>query len=535
MIRACIKIYFPYFISVLLFFCFLFYFNKMDVFPFFLGESFCIYATLLYFEKRIIRGIIWSSFMVIAGFQMASLYTSGDLIIPLTLSNAGEYKALGFNLLIKLFFIVFIFFLFSLPLYSRVFYCYNPYYKFICLMAVCLPLINGPLLMFGKTLYAYYQQLTFSPSYNYPEIAKKYLKIGIWNNSSSLLKVTKPNIIIIFAEGMSYSVIDSVNNKGLKLTPNIDTLMDNSLVFRNYYNHTAATFRGLRGQLTSAYQYKDGIGAHNDGFFEISNEKVKATFDKRLVSLPEILSSSGYKTIFLSSTEKNSTLNAMLKTLSFDEVYGMGDFEFYQNDRMTDKQTFLSLKKLVEKNKGNNFFIGVYTSGTHHGMDSPNLRYKDGMNSYYNKFYNFDHQLGEFINYLDSNGLMENTLLIITADHATFPTPAFNRAFDTDAKYFIDTIPLIIFGAGIKHHIYDAKGANSLALAPTILNILNINNRPNYFLGCSLLDVKCNSRFYNISAIGNSFFMTGPEKYPNYNVKELNVSEEILNFYNVSG
>ncbi|EGQ5166336.1 sulfatase-like hydrolase/transferase, partial [Salmonella enterica] len=211
--------------------------------------------------------------MVIVGFQMASLYTSGDLIIPLTLSNAGEYKALGFNLLIKLFFIVFIFFLFSLPLYRRVFYCYNPYYKFMCLMAVCLPLINGPLLMFGKTLYAYYQQLTFSPSYNYPEIAKKYLKIGIWNNSSSLLKVTKPNIIIIFAEGMSYSVIDSVNNKGLKLTPNIDTLMDNSLVFRNYYNHTAATFRGLRGQLTSAYQYKDGIGAHNDGFFEISNEK----------------------------------------------------------------------------------------------------------------------------------------------------------------------------------------------------------------------------------------------------------------------
>ncbi|EIF5993315.1 sulfatase-like hydrolase/transferase, partial [Escherichia coli] len=103
----------------------------------------------------------------------------------------------------------------------------------------------------------------------------------------------------------------------------------------------------------------------------------------------------------------------MLKTLSFNEVLGMGDFDFYQNDRMSDKQTFIALKEVVERNKNNKFFIGVYPSGTHHGLDSPDLRFKDGSNSYYNKFYNFDHQVGEFIDYLTSTGLINNTLVVI--------------------------------------------------------------------------------------------------------------------------
>uniref|UniRef100_UPI001BD1349A sulfatase-like hydrolase/transferase n=1 Tax=Citrobacter freundii TaxID=546 RepID=UPI001BD1349A len=251
---------------------------------------------------------------------------------------------------------------------------------------------------FSKTLYSYYEQITFTPVYNYPELANKYLKVGVWGKSSTLTAFNNPNVIVIFTEGMSASVIDKVNGKGLGVTPNIDSLYKNSIVFNNYFNHTAATFRGLRGQLTSAYQYKDGVGTGQDGFFEISNETVRSTFDKRLISLPEILNAHGYKTIFLSSTERNSTLNAMVKTLSFDEVYGMGDFDFYQSDRMTDRQTFLSLTDIVNKNKNNKFFIGVYTSGTHHGIDSPDMIYKDGKNPYYNKFFNFDYQLGLFIN-----------------------------------------------------------------------------------------------------------------------------------------
>ncbi|HCQ6561717.1 TPA: sulfatase-like hydrolase/transferase, partial [Citrobacter freundii] len=145
-----------------------------------------------------------------------------------------------------------------------------------------------------------------------------------------------------------------------------------------------------------------------------------------------------------------------------------------------------------------------------------------------------DYQLGLFINDLKASGVLDNTIVVITADHATFPTPEFNSSFGTNAKYFIDTIPLLIIG-GNGGRIIDAMGSNSLSLTPTILQLLNVNNTPNFFLGCSLLDVICKSRFSNISAIGKSFFKTDAEEYPDYNVQELNKSDEILSFYNISG
>ncbi|OUE50922.1 hypothetical protein AZ002_004917, partial [Citrobacter freundii] len=36
---------------------------------------------------------------------------------------------------------------------------------------------------------------------------------------------------------------------------------------------------------------------------------------------------------------------------------------------------------------------------------------------------NFDYQLGLFINNLKASGVLDNTIVVITADHATFPTP----------------------------------------------------------------------------------------------------------------
>ncbi len=90
----------------------------------------------------------------------------------------------------------------------------------------------------------------------------------------------------------------------------------------------------------------------------------------------------------------------MLKTLNFDKVLGMGDFIGYQRDRMTDKQTFNALQYFyVLKKIKRTLFIGVYPSGTHHGQDSPNEKYFDGSNPLYNKFYNYDFQLGKFVDF----------------------------------------------------------------------------------------------------------------------------------------
>lgn len=99
----------------------------------------------------------------------------------------------------------------------------------------------------------------------------------------------------------------------------------------------------------------------------------------------------------------------------------------------------------------------------------------------------------------------------------------------------MDQIPLIVYKKGIHHLIINAQGSNSLSLTPTILQILEVNNEPNYFLGCSLLDKQCKSKYSQISVIGDSYYTTESADYPSYGVKEIKRVTSVEQFYNISG
>lgn len=469
------------------------------------------------------------------GLQVSSLRSTGDFVSTLTLDNLSEFRAIGHSQFVETLLITLTYCLVSLT-------CLIPrktkFSVYFIVLIIPLFFINGAISNFSSASHGYYKQLTYKPSYNYPDIAKKYLKFNVYENSHHINFIeSKPkNVIIVFTEGFSSHVIDRENTLDLHLTPNIDKLYDEGVVVKNYYNHTAATFRGLRGQLTSAYQYRDGTNNKVGGFFQISHKEVETNYFGRLISLPSILKENDFNTFFLASTENDSNLNALLKSMPFRKVYGMEDFGWKQGDRMSDKKVFESLKQLLESyNSDTPFFIGVYPSGTHHGMDSPDVRYKDGNNKIYNKFYNYDYQLGEFINYFKKSKYYNDTILVITADHASFPAPEFKKSFDVDTKYFVDKIPLVIIGAGVQHTVIDGAGKNSLSLTPTILNMLGIKNHANYFIGCSLFDNNCHSPFQHISAIGDDIYIINKNSDGNYEVNPESINKDISEYYTISG
>ncbi|AMB76375.1 hypothetical protein AW734_17185 [Pantoea ananatis] len=168
-------------------------------------------------------------------------------------------------------------------------------------------------------------------------------------------------------------------------------------------------------------------------------------------------------------------------------------------------------------------------------MDSPDVRYKDGNNKIYNKFYNYDYQLGEFINYFKKSKYYNDTILVITADHASFPAPEFKKSFDVDTNYFVDKIPLIIIGAGLQRTVIDGTGKNSLSLTPTILNMLGIKNHANYFIGCSLFDNNCHTPFQHISAIGDDIYIINKNPDGIYEVNPESINKDISEYYTISG
>ncbi|HHU7303276.1 TPA: LTA synthase family protein [Escherichia coli] len=536
-----IRIILPFciFLSILL------YSGRADSVLLFTIEYTLASMAIFLIKRKFISNILWGIYLSILGVQAASLFSSGQYLMPLALSNAAEVESLGIGEVIKVFSIFILFVIVSFvtmpsgALVGRI-----KYYKFsffcIVLLLVCSFISTGPVYAFYETAKLYYLQQTFKPSEKIGDAGKSFLKTSVFitplqNNNNFKGR----NVIVIFAEGFSSEIIGNSKMAHFPITPNLDKLSTEALSFKNYYNHTAATFRGLRGQLTSGYQFRDGLTDAGTGIAQLSNVEINNIYLHRQTSLPDILKEYGYKSYFIASTEKNSPLNTMLKTLNFDKVLGMGDFIGYQRDRMTDKQTFNALQYFLrsQENKNERFFIGVYPSGTHHGQDSPNEKYFDGSNPLYNKFYNYDFQLGKFVDFFRRSSFYGNTLLIITSDHSTFPSTEYKKSFNSDSRYFVDKIPFLIIGKNITPEVLDAGGENSLSFAPTILHMLGIQYSMNYFLGCSLLDKTCTSSFSHLSAIGSDYFNIGKENH--VELIQNNSGNELIKlaerFYNISG
>lgn len=271
----------------------------------------------------------------------------------------------------------------------------------------------------------------------------------------------QPNIILIMTEGLSQSIVDDERD----IMPNVRRYENQSVNFVNYFNHTAATYRGIIGQLYSGYQ-NNNLDTNN------------------LVSMQEILKDEGYYTSFLNTEENNIQFTEYLKRLGFDDVLGNDP-----DDWLTDKEAYEFLWDTVqdEAESDQPFFTCIYTFNTHLTYDSEDEKFGDGSDAELNKFYNCDYQFGEFMKKFRRSDLSDNTIIVFTADHCTYVDDSFTAAFpNTERVYnFCDSIPFFIYYKGNTPQEIDASGRNSLCLVPTILDYLDIS-APNYFLGTSL-------------------------------------------------
>lgn len=484
--------------------------------------------------------LLFILFSFVSSIQSASLFQSGDLISTLAIANTGEYHALGRTSLVSLL-LVFIFtFLYNfILLFTARKFPLSRKIKSLVLFSYLafIYLYTTPTFSLANSLNAAYREYSFVPKKDLDPRATRYMKDAYWADGDTQgISIKDKNIIVIFTEGLSSHVIDMNNNLGLNLTKNIDKLASKSVIIENYFNHTAATYRGLRGQMTSFYQYRDAaLPDPKFGFQQnMTLSDVDREFNGRLIALPLALRAEGYNSYFLSSTPTDSKLNRMLANMDFDKVYGMGDF-FPEDKRMSDSQTFTALQKLTktvsEKNKP--FFLGVYPSGTHLGMESYDLIYGDGSNQTFNQFYNFDQLLGVFLDWFDNSQYAKNTVIILTADHATFPSPEYKESFNSNAHTFVDRIPFMIYGEDIQHQVIDAKNVNSLSFAPTVLHLLGIQKGSNFFIGCSLFSIKCESSYSHLSAIGEDIIDTSSGT-PTI-ISDPAILEEIHVMYDVGG
>lgn len=337
-----------------------------------------------------------------------------------------------------------------------------------------------------------------------------------------------PNVIVIFTEGLSARLIGTYGGRFPDLTPNIDHLASKSLRVDNYYNHTAATYRGLGGQLTSGYPEAGGYGSGATWEHE-STSLLKV----RHQSLPLLLRDAGYQSYFFSPHPDTVALNDLLRGLGFDRVFtletALSHSKEYAsrltsgslNDRDLFGELIDFLKQRETSHENRPMFVGTYDIGTHAFMHigPTGQKFGDGSNNVLDRFHNYDLEFGRFLDYFLSSSYAKNTILIFTTDHATFPEPPFRAvAGDNYKPYFVDRIPLLIYDPF--HQLpssLDVRGRTSLALAPTIMQLLGIRSGLNSFVGHTLFSPK--KLPFGMVAMGQEFFAT--DEHGVYNENEV--------------
>lgn len=434
--------------------------------------------------------------------NVSSLYVTGLYVIPLTLDNLGDAQSIATSTIAVILCIFVVNFLYWL--YLARFKWNISRKKLLAPLAVlfivftyffCTSIkytISG---FFFKTCSAYLAEL-YEDRFEYinptAEDFKKFEKDYVVKNSGvSDYLIKKPkNVIVIFTEGLSAECIDYPS-----VMPNLKALKDKSLYVDNYFNHTAATFRGIRGQLLSGYEFRSGYNNSNDGLGQTSD--IGSMLGSKIPSLAQILNSKGYDTNFVIAQENDDNLAKMLREMHFSKVLGTAVGTYSINDTKFEVKLEEYLSKLESSDAP--FLMCAYNMGTHENRDSEVGEYKStlsGGNEYYNKFYNYDMAIGKLLKFIDNSNLHGNTLVVITSDHCAYPSAKFNTSFGTQRNVFVGKVPLYLYGPGIiKQGTFDAQGMNSTALVPTLLDILGINDVKNYFVGCSIFEKECSSIF----------------------------------------
>ena len=322
----------------------------------------------------------------------------------------------------------------------------------------------------------------------------------------------RPNVFIIFTEGLSARTIGAYNPRFKGLTPNIDAFAKLSMKVENYYNHTAATEKGILGQLTSFYPAKT-----RDFHPEIWETPDIPENNYR--SIAHILQENGYESYFLMATAGSTdNLVNIARKSGFKHIVGTDQLRAAthsdKKEFMTDEEFFDTAARYLEQTPNDKpVFAAFYNLETHAFKDTApdGTKYGDGSNSVLNTVANYDLRFGKFFDWFEKSKFADDTILILTADHAHFFEPPYIALMTSEPDYkpfFVDRIPLIIFAPFVNHpETLDAKGRNSLALAPTILHYLGIQNAKNHFIGHSLFDSSPAPTF-NVSETGLVLFFT---------------------------
>jgi hypothetical protein len=346
------------------------------------------------------------------------------------------------------------------------------------------------------------------PFSKYPFVRQSKLPQG--------LRFTRPaNVLLIFVEGLDRRYLGRTidpqnekdlswhfmyeaeeekaakakNNPGIKLTPFLDHLKEESIYFQHFYANGFPTYRGLFATLCS---YFPKVGA--------PELRIRHAHD--YLCLPSVLRQFGYRTemvIGFNRDEDRHHIGLFMARNGLAQMYDASDFPATAGrvgSGITDEAILSFMKERLEvlQKTAQPFLLAGVTIGTHHPyivpVSHPEVRalqvHKD---PYVHTLRYLDLALERFFADLQRDGLLNNTVVVILGDHgrservgrteterqgSSLMAPLFIW-FDQSLHYAKARLPLVV-----------ADVASQVDVTPTILSMNGLMPRYAPFLGRDL-------------------------------------------------
>ncbi|MEG2457335.1 MAG: LTA synthase family protein [Bacilli bacterium] len=392
----------------------------------------------------------------------------------------------------------------------------------------------------------------FTSLFGYDEAAREfrefYSKREYYKEKNKFTNEFKgKNIIFVHMESIQSFLVDLKVND-IEITPNINRLTKEGIYFSSFYPQISVG--------TSA----DTEFTLNTGIMPSSSGTVFVNFyDREYESLEKKFKEMGYYTFSMHANNGDYwNRNLMHKSLGYDKFYSKDSFNVTKDNKiglgLSDKEFFNQgipiIKKISQDNK--NFFGTVITLTNHSPFSDPKafgdlnwsktvdvvdngvttqkvVPYLEGteMGNYLKSAHYADEALGQLINQLRSEGILDNTVIALYGDHeARMNKKQFDYlynydlltenikdkedptyiSFDNYKSELMKNTPFIIYN-GTKNYNLEVKNVMGMYdVMPTIANMFGFDFK--YALGNDIF-----SKSEKIVIFPNGNFLTNKVYY----------------------
>lgn len=231
----------------------------------------------------------------------------------------------------------------------------------------------------------------------------------LYSGLELIINHEKPNVVIIIADTIRKDYLSYYNHLLDGTSPNIDSLMNESMVFDRAYSQAGWTVPSVFSLFTSLYPKDHKIITWNQ------------VLDDTIITLTEVLKNNGYITFGYPCLFSFNDTSGMQKGFDFyrDNVLDLGMPHNMTTAEHINKLVLDDLNAISSSKLDKPFFMWIHYFDAHteylihenfyYGMASPQ-RYR-GEISY------VDMHIGQIISKLKEKELYNNTLIIFVSDH----------------------------------------------------------------------------------------------------------------------